>query len=141
MSNQKWADACTSNCLWLLQKRDIPGGCWKEIECEERDESDEPRDDEPEYEVDEESLNEDQCWSTEAVFLNRLEAFEAGARRVYNYGQYGKDWRIYGVPAQGSIVEFLSSSGVNQELIDKNVDHYRLERAEWEKKDHRLKGE
>lgn len=112
MSTQKWADACTENCIWLLQVRWIP------FSNEELEDGDVP---------------EGACWNTEAVFLTRLEAFEAGARRIYNYGKYGKDWRIYGVPARGQMVEKLHSSGVNQAFIDAANKHYDSERKEWNK--------
>lgn len=134
MSNQKWADACTQNCIWLFQSRRLPNGCYRPTEETKFD-------DEPEYELDEDTFGDEDGWHTEGVFLNRLEAFEAGARRVYNYGQYGKDWRIYGVPAHGELVTLLAQAGVNQEYIDKNVENYKIERKEWEATDKRLRDE
>lgn len=137
--SQKWADAATENCIWLLQVRNLPSSCFKEIEQEgDIEMADFDSWKEPEFEVDNESFTEDQCWDTCAVFLTRLEAFQAGARRVYNYGQYGKDWRIFGVPAIGELVEKLSDAGINQTYIDEKVKEYKVDRAEWEKLDTRL---
>lgn len=118
MSNQSWADAATANCLWLLQKRWIPF---------------------PIEAIEDGEVPDEACWNTESVHLTRLEAYETGARRVYNYGKYGKDWRIYGVPGKGKLVELLAAAGVTQALIDAGVETYRVERKEWEAVDKRCK--
>lgn len=130
MSKQVWADAATQNCVWLLQKRYLPSGCYV---CVYNDQDD------PEYKLDPDTFSESDGWDTEAVFLTRREAFAAGANRIYNYGQYGKDWRIYGVPAVGLIVDRLQSSGVTQQLIDDENVVAEQERLEYESEDERCK--
>lgn len=107
---QQWADAATQNCVWVLQKRWIP---FPEEDCED--------------------VPDESCWQTEAVFLTRLEAFEAAARRSYNYGVVDKDWRIYGIPAKGLLVDKLAESGVTQEWIDEQVKVFRSELVQWKK--------
>ena len=132
MSEQKWADAATQNCVWLLQHRRMPTGSIlaDEYYC--------IGDDEPKRNLIDD-LGDNDCWHTEAVFLTRLEAFETGARRTYHYGQYGRDWRIYGVPAKGRMVDLLAQAKVDQALIDAGVELYKKERPLWEKENSKCK--
>ena len=126
--SQKWADAATQNCVWLFQTRRFPNDCYEEDPVPGTEDWDFPK-----YELKDEYIGDDDCWHTSAVFLTRLEAFEHGARQTYNVGQYGTEWRIYGVPAYGILVEHLASTGINQEYIDQEVSKYKTERLEWEK--------
>jgi len=106
MSEQKWADACTKNCVWLFQRR---MEMW---------------------------ANEDspasKYWHTEGVFLTRLEGIDFGFRRPYDHGKYGEDWRLYGVPAYGDMVELLSQAGVNQSYIDEREPKAEKAVQEWQ---------
>lgn len=50
-------------------------------------------------------------WFTEGVWLDREEAERFGTRRDYRYGVKGKDWRVYGVPANGELAKLLQANG------------------------------
>jgi hypothetical protein len=43
-------------------------------------------------------------WDTEGVFLTRKEGETYGENRAYNYPD---GWRVYGVPAEGELAQFL----------------------------------
>lgn len=129
MSKQYWADACTTNCVWLLQTRYIP---FSDNDLEYDDEGNKLEPDAYD-EFDPKNIPEEACWNTEAVSLLRHEVYNIAKHREYNYGREGIDWRIYGVPAVGTMLEKLASTGVNQEYIDSEVEVYRQDRKEWEK--------
>jgi hypothetical protein len=108
VSKQYWADACTINCVWLFQQRIVTS-------------------------MDDDSISASH-WHTSAVFLTRLEGIEYGFSRHYNYGKYGEDWRLYGVPAAGEIAERLGSAGVNQAYIDSKAGEADRAVDEWQQK-------
>jgi hypothetical protein len=72
-----WSDASTRNCVWLFQIK--------------------------------ESTDEqlDTHWRTERVFLTKEEARSHGKARPYEWGEENDGWRIYGVPCEGLMAEFL----------------------------------
>jgi len=92
-NKQYWGDAMTKNCVWLFQTN-----CQKE--CGDGNTVD--------------------FWRTCNVFLTRREGMEHGNSRPYEYGEAGKDWRIYGVMCIGLMAEIL---GRNNKEFEKDVEH------------------
>lgn len=78
---QYWAAAATMNCVWCFQtKRRI-----YHTEVEQG--------------VD--------VWHTERVFLLEKEARNYGASQEHNNREFGKGWRIWGVPCDGVMADLL----------------------------------
>jgi hypothetical protein len=134
---QYWADAATRNCVWLFQTREIVITNRSDLDYLSRSEIIEgclnhtksireiidyvkEYEDEGIYPDCLAELEKD-IWYTEAVFLFREEARNHGKQRPYEWGKEGEGWRIYGVPIMGAAAQLLSEAGVNQELIDKNL--------------------
>lgn len=59
-------------------------------------------------------------WHTERVFLTQKEAMRWGQSRTYALGTYKDGWRIWGVPADGIMVELL---GQHNKDFEKEVEH------------------
>lgn len=134
MGQQKWADACTCNCVWLFQRAEY---------FYKLDGSDYHYDDDKECILDEDGNEPDlqelldneavfKHWHTSAVFLTRVEGVDFGFRRHYDHGKYGEDWRLYGVPACGEMVDLLAQAGVNQAYIDEREPKADKAVQEWQ---------
>ncbi len=54
-------------------------------------------------------------WITQSVWLSREEAEDYGNRKSYDFGEKGKDWRVWCVPADGRLADFLK--GVTDETL------------------------
>ena len=46
-------------------------------------------------------------WDTERVFLTREEGEEYALQRAYDYGEKGRNWRVYCVPCEGELADIL----------------------------------
>lgn len=114
MSQQKWADAATMNCVWLFQTKSTEWnkehGCRCDLDYDEDGFPEEGSEKKCECSVD--------VWRTSRVFLLREEARNYGKSRQYDWGKEGEGWRIYGVPCAGEMVELLAKAGVNQAYIN-----------------------
>jgi hypothetical protein len=102
MTNQYWADASTQNCVWLfriMRKVYSDNGCTCDIYDEEGELL--------EGKTDENCNCFTKVWETHRVFLTRKEARAFGESRPYAWGKENERWDIYGVPADGIIVEIL----------------------------------
>ena len=123
---QYWADACTTNCVWLLQERYIP---FSDPDLEYDDDG--RKVDLKAYDkFDPDHIPDEACWCTVMVSLLRHEVFNIAKRREYHYGKEGRDWRIYGVPLVGVAVEKLANQGVTQDYIDGQVKVFEQDRKE-----------
>lgn len=117
MGKQYWADASTQNCVWMFQvmHKKYLDGCNCEIYG-----------DEGELLEGKTQEDEDNCecyikvWKTEAVYLTREEARNHGEARPYAWGKENEDWRIYGVPAKGIMVDLL---GQHNKEFESKVEH------------------
>lgn len=107
-NTQKWADACTRNCVWLFQQRIVTS-------------------------MEDDSISASH-WHTSAVFLTRLEGVNFGFSRHYDHGKYGEDWRLYGVPACGDMVQRLAKAGVDQSYIDEREPLAERAVQEWQQR-------
>jgi len=134
---QYWADAATTNCVWLLQVRRIPSCGYVEVDEEDDfydEDTLEENEDGDKFYINSE-IDDDECWHTVMVSLFRGEVFNEACRRHYNYGKEDKDWRIYGVPCIGAMPELLGIMGkVGQEYVDMEVEKYNTDRKEWREK-------
>ncbi len=104
---QYWADAATQNCVWCFQKGWLQygeNGCT----CREFDEDGEPIGDECTCGV--------EVWHTQRVFLTHEECIAYGR----NSGEFGKDWRIWGVPCDGIMAELL---GLHAKEFEDKVEY------------------
>jgi hypothetical protein len=75
-----WADAGTSNCVFLFQ-----------VQVADSTEDDVGY----------------VYWDTIRVFLTENDALNYGISQRHNLGEYGADWRVYGVPCDGQMAEIL----------------------------------
>lgn len=133
MSRQFWADAATINCVWLFQtacyEYNIEGSQYRyDEDFEEFFEGDRRVDRQ-------ELIDNDVCskhWHSSKVFLTRAEGIDYGFRRHYDYGKYGEDWRLYGVPACGIMPEKLADAGIDQDYIDKRIPAAERLVQEWQ---------
>lgn len=87
---QYWADACTRNCVWCFQIRIDTGN------------------------------DEQEFWHTKRIFLTEKEALAYGNSRPHAWGEYMKEWKIWGIPCNGIMAELL---GRHVKEFEKDVEY------------------